>query len=104
MLLAASGNYEGLARYLRSENPRVRLYMVGALVFAGRTRALGGNEYEMSLDRPLDARAVQALISLLKDSDPKVRQSAERELVSAGNTPEIAQALDDYRAGLDTVK
>lgn len=98
MLLAASCNYDGLARHLRSKNPHIRSFTAEALLFAGHTRSLGGNEFQMSADTPLDARAVQLLIPLLKDSDPKVRQSTEQALRSLDRNPEVERALADYRS------
>ena len=105
MLLAASCNYEGLARHVKSKNPHVRSFMIEALLFAGRTRSLGSNEFQMSEGGPFDDRAARLLIPLLKDSDPKVRQSTERALASLGSrNAEVAQALEDYRASSSAVE
>lgn len=85
MLFGVSCNYGGLAKNLKSKNPHVRAFTVEAVLFAGRTRDLGGRELQFRQDTALDPRAVQLLIPLLKDDDQKVRKAAENALESAGH-------------------
>lgn len=104
MLLGVSRNYSGLARSLKSKNPHVRAFTVGAVLFAGHTRSLGGNKIRMSKDFPIDARAVQLLIPLLKDSDQQVREATERALKSVKDNADVARALEEYQASLEAPK
>lgn len=100
MLNAVSCDYDGLAKRLKSKNPHFRAFTVEAVLFAGRTRSLGGNEFQVSSDASLDARAVRLLMPLLKDSDQKVREKAEQALESVKDNADLARALDEYHASL----
>src|SRR5688572_2955790 len=104
MLLGMSCDYDGLAKNLKSKNPHVRAFTVEAVLFAGRTRGLGGNELQFRQDTALDARAVQLLIPLLKDDDQKVRTAAANGLESAGHDASAARALEKYRANFAASK
>jgi HEAT repeat protein len=92
-LLGTMGNFNALAKHLKSRNPYVRAFTVRAVDFAGRCL---GEKFE--LGAPMDERAIQLLIPLLRDSDVEVRKAAASSLDTETKNPEVARALEEYQA------
>ncbi len=98
-LLGTLGNFNGLAQSLKSKNPQVRAFTVRAVDFAGRTSPLGKDEIR-GFDAPMDIRAVQLLIPLLKDRDDEVRKAAASSLETETKNADVARALEEHQASL----
>lgn len=94
-LLGTMGDFNGLAKSLKSRNPHVRAFTVQAVGFAGQTSPLGEDEIRR-FDAPKDDRAVQLLIPLLKDSDEEVRRAAAFWLETETKNADVARALEEY--------
>lgn len=106
MLLGMSGDFDGLAKRLRSKNPHVRTFTVDAVLFASQVRPAGGGQMHFSATAQVDTRAVRLLIPLLDDQDGQVRLAAEKALASledrsrssgGGAGAEAARALAAHR-------
>ena len=106
VLMGATGDFDGLARKLRSRNPHVRAYTVDAVRFASQTRVTADGGRVFSDTTSVNPRALRLLVPLLDDGDANVRRLAEQALESlkerapAGGAAheEAVRALEAYRA------
>ncbi len=97
-LLGAVGNFDGLAKMLKSKNPHLRAAIAIPASLAGQSRSLGGGGYRIERSTPMDPRALQLFATMLDDDDERVRGAAENALASHDGDAGVDKLLADHRA------
>ena len=96
-MLGVTGNFSGLAKFLKSKNPHIRKFAVIAVSIAAQTQHTGGDSFQFNSGFKPDQRAAKLLIPMLKDNAPNVIKAVEDALDSLRADPDAKRALEEFR-------